>query len=129
MKKYVLSISLLCLSFLSFPGFTEDAAEEEEFLTGQELLDGCKEDASPGVPSQYCMHYIFGFVQNIEMLHASEPEQPRLFCIDPQVVGLPEVTKKTENWLESKPGRLHQKAYLLVGEALATNYPCGQTPF
>ena len=103
--------------------------EPEEFLSGQELLDRCNEGASVGNPSQFCMHYVFGYVQNIEMLQSADPSQPRLFCIDPQVVSLPEVTEKMRNWLASVPGRLNQEAYILAGEALAKNYPCEATPF
>ncbi len=128
MKKYLISISLLIMALISFQAYSEDATEEE-FLNGQELLDGCNEGASGGTPSQFCMHYVFGFVQNIEMLHTADPSQPRLFCINPQAVGLPEVTAKMKNWLAQQSGRLDQDAYLLVGEALAKNYPCEQPAF
>ena len=128
MKKYLSCLSILLL-LVNFSAFAEDAAEEE-FLTGQELLSSCEENASPGNPSQFCMQYVFGFVQNIEMLHQAEPNQPRLFCIDPQAVGLPEVTEKMKNWLASKSDRLGQEAYILVGQALAANYPCSDSkPF
>lgn len=130
MKKYVIVICLWTTLFsLPMNAQENEQAEEEQYLTGQELLDRCNEGASVGNPSQFCMQYVFGYVQNIEMLHSADPSQPRLFCIDPQAVGLPEVTEKMKNWLASVPGRLEQEAYILVAEALAKNYPCEASPF
>ena len=131
MKLLINSLMVFLLAMMSYNVMAEgdEATEPEEFLTGKELLDNCNEGASPGSPSQFCMHYVFGYVQNIEMLQAAEPDQPRLFCINPQAVGLPEVTEKMKNWLSDQGGRLDQEAYLLVGEALAKNYPCEASPF
>ena len=129
MKKFI-SLGFLFLFFnLPIAIAQEESAEPEEFLSGQELLNRCNEGASVGNPSQFCMHYVFGYVQNIEMLHSADPSQPRFFCIDPQAVGLPEVTEKLRNWLAGVPGRLNEEAYLLAGEALAKNYPCEASPF
>lgn len=99
------------------------AQPEEEAISGQELLDGCAEGAAPGAPNQYCMRYIFGLIQVVDMLQQSDPTQ-RIFCIDPRMVTLQEVTEKTVNWLKKTPERLNEDAYKLVTEALHANYSC-----
>lgn len=96
---------------------------EEEMLSGGELLTGCKEGAAPGQPNQYCMRYVFGLVQTIDMLQQAEPGQ-KLFCINPNVISLQEVTMKITAWLKGKSSRLNEDAYVLVSEALNTFYPC-----
>ncbi|HKK15534.1 MAG TPA: Rap1a/Tai family immunity protein [Gammaproteobacteria bacterium] len=105
----------------------EMGAEEnlpEEALSGQELLDECSVGAAPGAPNQYCMRYIFGLVQVVDSFQNAEPSSPKIFCIDPNQVGLPEVTERTTNWLKSVPDRLDEDAYKLVTESLHINYPC-----
>lgn len=103
---------------------TSPAQEEEEVLSGQELLAGCEQGAGPGQPNQYCMKYVFGLVQTVVMLQQFEPEQPPLFCIDPNAVGLPEVTEQVVEWLRAAKDRLSEDAYVLVSEALHLKYPC-----
>lgn len=105
------------------PVMAQQAAEEEEMLSGSELLVGCEEGAAPGQPSQYCMRYVFGLVQTIDMLQQAEPGQ-KLFCIDPNVISLEEVTMKISTWLKGKSSRLNEDAYKLVSEALNAAYPC-----
>lgn len=107
----------------------EEGQEEEEFLTGKELLQGCEEGAAPGAPNQYCMRYVFGFVQTVIGLQAADPSQPQLFCIDPTKIGLPEVTDNVTKWLRSQSDRLDEEAYVLVGQSLASNYPCQASAF
>ena len=122
---------ILCISGL-YPSVLlagEAETETEEFLTGQELLDGCEEGSAPGAPNQYCMQYVFGFVQTVVALQAADPSQPELFCIDPAQIGLPEVTENVTKWLRNQPERLSEEAYILVGQSLATNYPCQPSAF
>ncbi len=131
MKKLLLLLNLLLALSLSFSVFAEEEAEEQ-LLTGQELFDRCNEGASPGNPSQFCMQYVFGYLQQIEMLMQMDPSQKRFICLDPQKVGPHEATEKVRNWLGGVPDRLGQEAQILVGEALAKNYPCetsGPSPF
>ncbi len=99
------------------------AEEEEEVLSAQEFVDGCREGYSPGKPNQYCMQYIFGLVQALAALQEMEPEN-KLFCIDPTVIGLEEVTDNVSKWMESVPDRLNEDAYILASQALHESYPC-----
>ncbi len=121
MKTILYTLSLL---FFMYAGTVlAEAEEEEEVLSGRELLAGCEEGAAPGAPNQYCMRYIFGLVQIVDRIQQTDPGQ-KLFCINPQQVGLPEVTEKTTDWLNSVPERLDEDAYKLVSESLHNNYPC-----
>lgn len=117
----------LLIFFLMVPGFIhaegEPGTEVEEVLSGQELLDGCEEGAAPGAPNQYCMRYVFGLVQVLDALQQSDPTQ-KIFCINPHVISLQDVTEKTTNWLKEVPHRLNEDAYKLVTESLHFNYPC-----
>jgi len=105
-------------------GYAQD--DEEEVLSGRELLTNCEEGALPGKPNQYCMHYVFGIVQTIDMLQQADPGQ-KLFCIDPNVIGLEEVTMKLVEWLRQAQDRLDGDAYILISEALNISYPCNPT--
>ena len=121
MKKISL-IGFLVL-FLSFGFASVHAEEEEEVLSGQELVDGCSEGYSPGKPNQYCMQYIFGLVQALAALQEMDPGN-KLFCIDPTVIGLEEVTDNVTNWMKNIPERLNEDAYILASQALHESYPC-----
>lgn len=99
--------------------------EEEEMLSAAELLAECEEGATPTEPNQYCMHYVFGLVSTMDMLQQAG-EMPKLFCIDPAVISLQEVTLKITADLKSMPERLDEDAYILVSQALNKLYPCGK---
>jgi len=122
MKKILGSI---CLLFVFLHAGAEENTENqvEEILSAQELLDGCEEGTSPGIPNQYCMRYVFGLVQTLDMLQ-QQGESPKIFCINPHKTRLEEVTDNITNWLRSKQGRLGEDAYVLVTEALNEMYPC-----
>lgn len=96
---------------------------DEEVLSAKELLVNCEENTAPGRPSQYCMRYVFGLVQTIDMLQQAGSGQ-KLFCIDPDVIGLEEVTIKVTVWLKARQDMLDEDAYVLVSEALNAEYPC-----
>ena len=102
----------------------EPAVEEEEAVSGQELLESCEEGAAPGAPNQYCMRYVFGLVQVVDSFQQAEPDKPKVFCINPNLVSLQEVTEEITDWLKGVPNRLNEDAYKLVTEALHSNYPC-----
>jgi len=85
MKK--ISFIAFMMMFLSFAIASVHAEEEEDVLSGQELVDGCSEGYLPGKPNQYCMQYMFGLVQALAALQEMEPGN-NLFCIDPTVIGL-----------------------------------------
>ena len=121
MKK--ISLTGFLVLFLSFGFASVHAEEEEEVLSGQELVDGCSEGYSPGKPNQYCMQYIFGLVQALAALQEMEPGN-KLFCIDPTVIGLEEVTDNVTKWMNSVPERLNEDAYILASQALHESYPC-----
>ena len=109
--------------FLSFAIASVHAEEEEDVLSGQELVDGCSEGYLPGKPNQYCMQYMFGLVQMLAALQEMEPGN-KLFCIDPTVIGLDEVTDNVTKWMNSIPERLNEDAYILATQALHESYPC-----
>ena len=101
----------------------DEAQTNEEAISGHELLSGCAEGAAPGAPNQYCMRYIFGLVQVVDTFQQADPTQ-KIFCINPNLVSLQEVTETTVNWLKKKPERLNEDAYKLVTESLHENYSC-----
>jgi hypothetical protein len=121
MKK--ISLIGFLMVFLSFGFVSVYAEEEEEVLSGQELVDGCSEGYSPGKPNQFCMHYIYGLVQALAALQEMEPDN-KLFCIDPTVIGLEEVTDNVTKWMNNVPDRLNGDAYILATQALHESYPC-----
>jgi len=121
MKK--ISFIVFMMLSLNFGVASVYAEEEEEVLSGQELVDGCSEGYLPGKPNQYCMQYFFGLVQALAALQEMEPGN-KLFCIDPTVIGLEEVTDKVTNWMNSVPERLNEDAYILATQALHESYPC-----
>jgi hypothetical protein len=125
--KWYLSAVFIVLTVTAGQVIGEEApaAEEEEAISGQELLDGCMEGAAPGAPNQYCMQYVFGLVQVVDSLQQAEPDQPKVFCIDPNLISLQDVTESITNWLKKAPQRLNEDAYKLVTEALHSSYPCG----
>ena len=123
MKK--ISFKAFMMLFLSIAVIPAYAEEEEDVLSGQELIDGCSEGYLPGKPNQYCMQYMFGLVQALAALQEMKPGN-KLFCIDPTVIGLDEVTDNVTKWMNSAPERLNEDAYILVTQALHESYPCSQ---
>ena len=121
MKK--ISFIAFMMLFLNFGFASVYAEEEEEVLSGQELVDECSEGYLPGKPNQYCMQYMFGLVQTLAALQEMEPGN-KLFCIDPTAIGLEEVTDNVTKWMENSPERLHEDAYILATQALHESYPC-----
>ncbi len=123
MKKIsFIAFMMLFLSIATVPAYAE---EEEDVLSGQELVDACSEGYLPGKPNQYCMQYMFGLVQALAALQEMEPGN-KLFCIDPTVIGLEEVTDNVTKWMNSVPDRLNEDAYILATQALHESYPCSQ---
>jgi len=51
-------------------------------------------------------------------------EADKLFCIDPEAIGLEEVSAEIVAWLQGCDKRLGEPAFLLASEALRDNYPC-----
>ena len=126
-----LSIRLAAVLLLSVlaagPAVGQQAQKKpEKALSGRELLAGCEQGAVPGNPNQYCMRYVFGLVQTVVMVQQMDPSKKPLFCINPGVVSLQEVTTRVTDWLKASRDRLDEDAYVLVSEALHQHYPCGQ---
>lgn len=121
----VLFSTIMLAGFIIAPlSHAGEVTQEQEALSGRELLEECSVGAAPGAPNQYCMRYIFGLVQVVDSFQNADTSSPKIFCIDPNQVGLPEVTEKTTDWLKSVPERLDEDAYKLVTESLHNNYPC-----
>lgn len=121
MKK--ISFIVFMMWFLNLGMVSVYAEEEEEVLSGQELVDGCSEGYLPEKPNQYCMQYMFGLVQALAALQEMQPDN-KVFCIDPNMIGLEEVTDNVTKWMENAPQRLHEDAYILATQALHESYPC-----
>lgn len=119
---YIVYVLMLASSGPAFAA-EEDAPAKEEAISGRELLDGCAEGAAPGAPNQYCMRYVFGLVQVVDTFQQADPTR-KIFCINPNLVSLQQVTETTVNWLKKSPERLGEDAYKLVTEALHANYSC-----
>ena len=124
--KSVFGSLLACFLFFSSVTLFAEQQEEEQALTGRELLAECEQGATATAPNQACMQYVFGLVQTVVMLQQMDPGK-QLFCIDPTVISLEEVTNGVTAWLKAVPDRLDEEAYVLVSEALNTSYPCAQT--
>ena len=97
--------------------------DDEEAVTGRELLADCEQGYSAATPNRACMQYVSGLVQTVVMLQQMDPSN-KLFCIDPTVISLEEVTNRVTSWLKNVPARLDEEAYILVSEALNSSYPC-----
>ncbi len=117
----------LCLALISLsPVFAQEMQQEEEAVSGRELLAGCEENRIDDRPNQYCMQYVFGLIQTVLMLQQMENSGQQLFCIDPNRVSLEKVTADVTAWLQKARDRLDEDAYILVSEALNAKYPCGR---
>ena len=116
---------LLTLGLLNSTAvFAEEAAEaDEELLSAGELLNSCDEGYTPGAPTRFCMKYVGDFVFMIMAMQQAE-QSPPIFCINPQVHALEDVTEKVHTYLRSNSSRSKEAAQDLVIEALNKGYPC-----
>jgi hypothetical protein len=121
--RYLLPSLLLVFCSIT-PAAYGQTGEQEEFLTGHELLQSCRGDESNPPPTQFCMEFVYQFVTTVVSLEETMQEQ-KMFCIDPNAISLQEVTLKVTDWLEDNTGLLDEPAFLLVSEALHVSYPCG----
>mgnify|MGYP000978441243 FL=1 len=102
--------------------YAEDVGSEE-LLTAGELLNSCEEGSTPGSPNQYCMRYLYGYIQTVLMLQQAE-QNPPIFCINPLVTPIEEATDNMIAHLRSQSSRLNEPAQQIVLEGLNKNYPC-----
>lgn len=98
-------------------------AEEEELLTAGELLQSCDDGYAAGSPTAFCMKYVGDFVFMMMAIQQAE-QSPPIFCINPQVHPLEEVTEKVHSYLRANGSRANEAAQDLVVEALNKGYPC-----
>ena len=114
---------LLTLLTLPLPlAFAEDD-ETEELLTAGELLKSCEEGSTPGSPNQYCMRFLFQYIQTLLMLQQAE-QSPPIFCINPRVTPIEEATDNMIAFLRSQASRSNEAAQQIVLEGLNKMYPC-----
>lgn len=121
MMKYLLILA----AAVAIPALAQ--AEEgagEELLTGAELYENCQGDADEAPPKAYCKEFVYGLVHTLVGLQEMQPEADKIFCIDPNKIGLDEVTLKVTEWLGEHPDRHEEPAYLLTAEALREYYAC-----
>lgn len=100
-----------------------EAAAEEQVLTGRELLDSCRRGEADAEAHAFCMTFMVGLVQTVSAMQQAG-DGPALFCIDPNQVSPEDVRDRAVAWLQSRPERLNEAAYVLVDEALHQGYPC-----
>ena len=114
---------LLTLLTLPLPlAFAEDD-ETEELLTAGELLKSCEDGSTPGSPNQYCMRFLFQYIQTLLMLQQAE-QSPPIFCINPRVTPIEEATDNMIAFLRSQSSRSNEAAQQIVLEGLNKMYPC-----
>lgn len=117
-------------AMLTQPAFAEDPsatpAAAEQVLTGRELLDSCVRGEADAEAHTFCMTFMVGLVQTVSVMQQAG-EGPALFCIDPNQVSPEDVRGRAVTWLQARPERLDEEAYVLVGEALHQGYPCPAT--
>ena len=99
----------------------EDA--DDEMLSAGELLKSCEENSTPGAPNQYCMRYLYGYIQTVLMLQQAE-QSPPIFCINPLVTPIEEATDNMIAHLRNQSSRSNEPAQQIVLEGLNKNYPC-----
>ena len=114
---------VLCLSILNTQTIFAEDDNGEELLTAAELLKNCEENSKPGSPNEYCMRYLFGYIQTVLMLQQAE-QSPPIFCINPRVTPIEEATDNMIAHLRSQSSRLSEPAQQIVLEGLNKNYPC-----
>ena len=115
----------ILLTLLTLPlhlAFAEDD-ETEELLTAGELLKSCEEGSTPGSPNQYCMRFLFQYIQTLLMLQQAE-QSPPIFCINPRVTPIEEATDNMIAFLRSQVSRSNEAAQQIVLEGLNKMYPC-----
>ncbi|MEQ8427495.1 MAG: Rap1a/Tai family immunity protein [Gammaproteobacteria bacterium] len=115
----LLTILAVAVALANQPAF----AEEEELLTAGELLNSCNDGYSPGSPTAFCMKYVGDFVFMMMAIQQAE-QSPPVFCINPQLHALPDVTEKVHSYLRANTSRSNDAAQDLVVEALNKGYPC-----
>ncbi len=114
---------LLLLTSLNTPQVYAEDDSSEELLTAGELLNSCEEGSTPGSPNQYCMRYLFGYIQTVLLLQQAE-QSPPIFCINPQITPIEEATDNMIAHLRSQSSRSNEPAQQIVLEGLNKNYPC-----
>ena len=115
----------ILLTLLTLPlhlAFAEDD-ETEELLTAGELLKSCEEGSTPGSPNQYCMRFLFQYIQTLLMLQQAE-QSPPIFCINPRVTPIEEATDNMIAFLRSQSSRSNEAAQQIALEGLNKMYPC-----
>ncbi len=136
MKRWLLPLWLVWILLPLTVQAQAESGPEEDMLTGGELLNNCQPrpddqaegEGEEGVPTSYCMQFVFGLVRTLAGLQEMAPEEDWIFCINPNEIALEDVTTKVTDWLEAHPERLQEPAFLLTSEALRDNYPCSTTP-
>ena len=120
-SKLFLIVSYLII--LTSPLVYAEDNGNEELLTAGELLNSCEEGSTPGSPNQYCMRYLYGYIQTVLLLQQAE-QSPPIFCINPRVTPIEEATDNMIAHLRNQSSRSNEPAQQIVLEGLNKNYPC-----
>ncbi|MFO1435859.1 MAG: Rap1a/Tai family immunity protein [Gammaproteobacteria bacterium] len=101
---------------------------EEQVLTGRELMASCTDKSGEqSEQGRFCMTFVVGLVQTVSQMQLSG-QSPPLFCIDPNKISPEAVRDSAVKWMQARPERGGEEAYVLVSEALHQAYPCAVGP-
>lgn len=90
------------------------------FMTGNEVLEDCRNKEDSYFNSGYCTGYISGVY---DVLSAGDSVIGWRSC-PPLGVTVGQVTDVVKAWLEARPEKRHLAASSLVANALAEAFPC-----
>ena len=126
--------ALLVLLFVcSFSTAQNDPDIHIHGPSGNDLLSKCsgitnyneqtgRVDASAAWPLGYCMGYISGMVDSIDVL-AAVTKRPGAFCA-PVATTIPQLTRIIVKYGNDHPEELHLPGMSLITNALSSYFPC-----
>lgn len=100
--------------------------------TGEELLADCRhvadlqrgepDDEAGRIAAAKCLAFLQGF-GGADALSPLTRKGQRMFCI-PKTESLREAARRTVDWMDANPGKLHFGAHEVLAMANIVNYPC-----
>lgn len=100
--------------------------------TGEELLADCRHATAPPsgeqgdeagrIAAAKCLAFLQGF-GGADALSPLTRKGRRMFCI-PKTESLREAARRTVDWMDANPGKLHFGAHEVLAMANIVNYPC-----
>lgn len=111
------------------------AAPAQATMTGNELLGHCNlvlkqsDESGKITPEEsvsifYCVGYLSGFIDSIQISTAIQNPKKPFFCAPPNGVENDQLARITVKWLKNHPENLHKTARVEVLFALTDAFPC-----